>query len=316
VNCELITLVRDIGGVFAMPKIGIMHSGTKGTHDPQIQAFKKGLEWAAPSANATIVDPLYADDNFAKLDTIADSLVTTDKVDVLLAAGGSASSKAAKKATAASGTPVVFTSVANPARPAANMTGICARTSELDLARLELLHELLPGETKFGAVINPSRFNCSTHKDEINNEAAILGLQAPDYKEIDPGAANIDTLIDHAFQYWASDNYKGALVTADPLFNNHRGKVIRAAEAHKIAAIYQWREFAEEGGLMSYGPNLVAAYTLAGIYVGRILGGTGPKDLPVLQLNKFELVINLKTAKALGRDVPPPLLVQADRILV
>jgi putative tryptophan/tyrosine transport system substrate-binding protein len=301
-----------------MPTIGIMHSGSQGTHSPQIQAFKKGLEWAAPSPNVTIVGPLYADDNLATLDTIARSLVTTDKVDVLVAAGGSASSEAAKKATgAADGTPpVVFTSVAKPARPAANMTGICARTSELDLARLVLLHELLPGEKKFGALINPSRFNCGDHKDEINNEAAILGLQAPDYKEIDPRAANINTLIDQAFQYWASNNYKGALVTADPLFNNHRGEVIHAAEAHKIAAVYQWREFAEEGGLMSYGPNLVAAYTLAGICAGRILGGTALQDLPVLQLNKFELVINLETAKALGLKVPPTLLVQADRIIV
>jgi putative ABC transport system substrate-binding protein len=305
-----------------MPTIGIMHSGSKGHHDLQIKALNDGIGWgfsaAVPGASVTVVGPLYADDDPAKLDTIAASLVNADKVNVLVAAGGTASSEAARKATTATGTPVVFTSVATPARPAANMTGICARTSELDAARLNLLKELLPGQKKFGALINPSRPNFHTQRDHLNNHAAILGFQTLDYKDVDFQGGKTEALIDQAFQSWASNKYKGALVAADPLFNNHRERVIRSAGApNNIPAVYQWREFAEAGGLMSYGPNLTAAYTLAGIYVGRILRSTraAPKDLPVLSLNNFELVINLNTAKALGLDVPPTLLARADLII-
>jgi putative ABC transport system substrate-binding protein len=298
-----------------MPTIGIMHSGSKGNHNLQIKAFHDGLGWGGVSA-ATIVGPLYAEDDPTKLDTIAASLVNTDKVNVLVAAGGTASSEAAKKATVASGTPVVFTSVATPARPAANMTGICARTSESDAARLTLLHELLPGQRNFGALMNASRANHDTLKDNLNNAGALMGLPALDYKEIDSGGNSVDTLIDQAFQYWAKNNYKGALVAADPLFNNRRERIIRAAGApNNIPTIYQWREFAEDGGLMSYGPNLTVAYSLAGIYVSRILGNTAPKDLPILPLDNFELVINLNTAKALDLNVPPTLLARADLII-
>jgi putative ABC transport system substrate-binding protein len=302
-----------------MPTIGIMHSGSQGKHEAQIKAFRDGLEWggASPGAPVTIAGPLYADDDAAKLDTIAAKLVNSDKVDVLVAAGGSASCEAAKKGTATSRTPVVFTSVANPTRPAANMTGICARTSELDSIRLSLLHELLPGKQKFGALVNPSRFNCAAQKDHLSNAATLLGLQPPDYKDISNSSdGKADTDIDRAFADWHSRDCAGVLVTADPLFNNHRERVIRAAGApNNVPAIYQWREFAEGGGLMSYGPNLTVAYTLAGTYVGRLLKGTAIADLPVLPLNNFELVINLKTAKALGLDVPPAMLARADLIV-
>jgi putative tryptophan/tyrosine transport system substrate-binding protein len=297
-----------------MPTIGIMHSGSEGKHDRQLKALKDGLAWAGFSdANVTVVGPLYADDDRTKLDTIAASL--DDKVDVLVAAGGTASSQAAGKATAASATPVVFTSVSNPARPAANMTGICARTTELDAERLRLLYELLPGEKKFGALLNRSRFNCDINIDHLSNTAAVLGRPAPDYKQVDSSGDRAEALINKTFGDWASSGWKGVLVTADPLFNNHRKSVIGAAGTNAIPAIYQWREFAEDGGLMSYGPSLTGAYALAGTYVGRILAGTPVADLPVLSLNNLELVINLNTAKALGIEVPPTLLARADLII-
>ena len=301
-----------------MPTIGIMHSGSQGKHDAQIKAFNDGVELGRAALGAPVIfaGPHYADDDPAKLDEIAAKLVNSDKADVLVAAGGSMSSEAARKATATSGKPVVFTSVANPTRPAANMTGICARTSELDLVRLCLLQELLPGKKKFGALLNPSRFNCAINKDQLSNKAMILGLQALDYKDINSTDGKAEADIDRAFADWASRDCAGVLVTADPLFNNHRERVIRAAGApNNIPAIYQWREFAEDGGLMSYGPNLTVAYTLAGTYVGRILNGTAISDLPVLPLNNLELVINLKTAKALGLDVPPALLARADLVV-
>jgi putative ABC transport system substrate-binding protein len=295
-----------------------MHSGSNGNHDAQIQAFKDGLAWAGftgarPGANVTIVGPLYADDNQKHLADNAAILVNTP-VDVLVAAGGSASSQKAQAVT--STIPIVFTSVAEPARPAANMTGICARTSEFDADRLNLLHELLPGQKKFGVLVNPSRFNFTSQKGNLDQAAAKLGAQALDYKPVEPNGGNADALIGQAFQYWADNGYAGALVAADPIFNNHRNRVVATARAHSIPAIYQWREFAEVGGLMSYGPNLTVAYKLAGIYVGRILNNVAPKDQPVLSLNNFELVINLKTAKALALEVPPTLLARADHIIV
>jgi putative ABC transport system substrate-binding protein len=301
-----------------MPTIGIMHSGSQGKHDAQIKALNDGLELGRAALGAPVIfaGPHYADDDPAKLDEIAAKLVNSDKADVLVAAGGSMSSEAARKATATSGKPVVFTSVAYPVRPAANMTGICARTSELDLFRLGLLQELLPGKKKFGALLNPSRFNCAINKDQLSNKATILGLQALDYKDINCTDGKAEADIDRAFADWASRDCAGVLVTADPLFNNHRERVIRAAGApNNIPAIYQWREFAEDGGLMSYGPNLITAYILAGTYVGRILNGTAIKDLPVLPLDDLELVINLKTAKTLGLDVPPALLARADLVV-
>jgi len=301
-----------------MPTIGIMHSGSQGKHDAQIKAFNDGVELGRAALGAPVIfaGPHYADDDPAKLDEIAAKLVNSDKADVLVAAGGSMSSEAARKATATSGKPVVFTSVAYPVRPAANMTGICARTSELDLFRLGLLQELLPGKKKFGALLNPSRFNCAINKDQLSNKATILGLQALDYKDINCTDGKAEADIDRAFADWASRDCAGVLVTADPLFNNHRERVIRAAGApNNIPAIYQWREFAEDGGLMSYGPNLITAYILAGTYVGRILNGTAIADLPVLPLNNLELVINLKTAKTLGLDVPPALLARADLVV-
>jgi putative tryptophan/tyrosine transport system substrate-binding protein len=303
-----------------MKKIGIMHSGSSGKHDDHIKAFKSGLKWAGfsdagSSANVKIIGPLYADNDPAKLAGIAKSLIDKEKVDVLIAAGGSASSQAAKAATAADKKPVVFTSIAEPIRPAANMTGICARTSELDTDRLSLLHELLPRGTKFGALVRPSRFNYKTQKPILEDAAAVLGLILV-FKDVDAHTGNPDAQIAKAFHDFANDKVAGVLVTADPLFHARRDKVVAAAKAAKLAAIYQWREFVDDGGLMSYGPNLKVAYNLAGIYAGNILKSAAVKDLPVLPLQNFELVISLKAAKHLKLEIPRTLLARADGLVL
>jgi putative tryptophan/tyrosine transport system substrate-binding protein len=327
-----------------------IHSGSNNTkHDDHINALKEGLAWAGYNAgvggNVTILPTLWADNHPAKLATDAHTLINTNHVDVLVAAGGTASSQAAQNETAATlRPPVVFTSVAEPRLLPANMTGICARTSELDAERLSLLRELLPGKTNFGALFNHLRFNKDPQKANLNNTALILGLSPLNPQEVDPGGsiANSNTLIAQAFQNWANAPCQGALVTADTLFNNHRATVISAAAGtiniagviiniSPIPAIYQWREFAEDGGLMSYGPNLRVAYQVAGTYVGRILdkiaaaagGAIDITDMPVLPLNNCELVINLKTAKALdtamagmgGFKIPPTLLARADHTI-
>ena len=294
-------------------KVGIIHSGSDGANHPhgkQIKALKDGLDFAA-GANVPI-DSHFADDKPSNLTNDARNLVGNPDVVVLVAAGGSESSRRAKAETTTKA--IVFTSVSDPARPAANVTGICARTSVLDAARLNLLHELLPNETKFGALVNPSRFNITELKQNLASAAALLGLQAPDYKDVDPGN-DPKTQIDQAFQAW-NGNVKATLVTADPLFNNHRDDVIQAAKANNISAIYQWREFADQGGLMSYGPNLTVAYKLAGYYAGRIFSGAvAVVDLPVLPLSSVEFVINLKTAKELGLTIPPLLLARVNDVI-
>src|SRR5262249_12600475 len=159
----------------------------------------------------------------------------------------------------------------------ANMTGICARTSELDTDRFNLLHELLPRETKFGALVRPSRFNYKTQKALLEDAAGMLGLTL-EFKDVDSHAGHPDAEIARAFQAWPG---KGAavLVTADPLFHARRDKVVAAAKAAKLPAVYQWREFVDEGGLMSYGPDLEVAYNLAGIYSGSVLKGMALREL-------------------------------------
>jgi putative tryptophan/tyrosine transport system substrate-binding protein len=303
-----------------MKKIGIIHSGSNsGKHDDHIRAFKSGLKWAGFSnaknrANVKIIGPVYADNDHAKLAAIAKTLISGERVDLLIAAGGSASSQAAKAATATDKKPVIFTSIAEPIRPAANMTGICARTSELDAYRLSLLHELLPRETRFGALVRPSRFNYKAQKAILEDAAGILGL-ALEFKDVDSHAGNHDAEIAKAFQAWAG-KVAAVLVTADPLFHARRDKVVTAAKAAKLPAIYQWREFVDEGGLMSYGPNLEVAYNLAGIYSGSVLKNVPVKDLPVLPLQNFELIINLKAAKHLKLDIPRTLLARADDLVL
>jgi putative tryptophan/tyrosine transport system substrate-binding protein len=302
-----------------MKNIGFMHSGTRGNHDDHVKAFKAGLAFAGydesgGNPNVKIPDG-YADDQPANLGTIAGDFVKQN-VDLLVAAGGSASALAAQAATNTKS--IVFTSVSFSTRPAANMTGICVRTTELDQVRLNLLHELLPGETRFGVLYNSKRPDSDDQIGNLKFTASMLNLQL-DLLPINPTGLNkkqIEDLIDAAF---STPLYKGALVTADPLFNNHRGKVITAAQNNNIPTIYQWREFANDGGLISYGPNLTVAYTLAGIYAGRVLSSTSAtpaKDLPILSLSNFELVINLKAAQALSKfTLPLTLLARADDII-
>jgi putative tryptophan/tyrosine transport system substrate-binding protein len=301
-----------------MPTIGIMHSGSKGKADKQITAFTTCLKWAGyDTTNITFApaNPLYADDDPRNLDQFAKDLVDATKynVDVIVAAGGPHSAIAAMKSTAGTNNKwVVFTSFSDPVSPAANMTGICALTSALDPDRLNLLHELMPKEQTIGVLVNSQRDNYATQKGWLDLAANNLGLnlQRADVNPGDGGPPDPKT-ISTAFTGWAAAKIP-VLVTADPFFNNHRDKV------QKIPAIYQWREFADEGGLMSYGTNLTQAYALAGSRVGGILDYLRKNQTPVLpnvtQL-KPELIINLKTASDLGITIPDTLLAKANELI-
>jgi putative ABC transport system substrate-binding protein len=297
-----------------MPTIGIIHSGSGvvPVQQTEIDTFILSLKNAGYTngqGGFSIRPPIpaYANDNLQQLRAHADNFVRQG-VDVLVAAGGSISAQVAKDATAARGTPVVFTSVADPVSPAPNMTGICARTVELDPTRLILLHELMPAETTIGALIS-SRPQPNTQRQLLDNAANVLGLSL-DYKNI----ANSGD-IPQAFRAWHQAGIKAAVVTANPFFNNHGPDVINHANNNNIAAIYQWHQFVDAGGLMSYGTKLLDAYNLAGIYVGLILDGQQPQALPVVLLTKFEISMNLTTAKKLDIAVPKTLHARADNLV-
>jgi putative tryptophan/tyrosine transport system substrate-binding protein len=302
--------------------VGVIHSGTSGRpqHGDHIRAFKSGF---ALFSNGTPRNPRWANDKHGKLDSDAADLVAAG-VTVLVAAGGSRSAIAAKKATVTR--PIIVTSVSDPIHAAVNVAGVCARTTQYDPQRLKLLLQLLPGRTKIGALYNPLRHDVESQQATLDSMALLLGIkpqhpgQSPlDWQPVNPNGNTQDTEIDDAFTHWTSNNYDAVIVTADPLFNNHIDTILYSSPnvLRKIPAIYQWHEFADAGGLISYGPSLTLAYKLAGTFAGQIDSGVNTIDqLPLLPLDSSELVINLKTAKDLQISVPLMLLAQATDVIV
>ena len=321
------TFLILIGGVFSWslaasaqspggPIIGFLNSGSAGSRGEQFAAFDRGLKEAGyvDGQNVT-VEYRWADDDYTRLPSLAAELVRRP-VAVLVAGGGPVSALAAKAATKT--IPIVFTTVADPVesglvaslnRPGGNVTGTAGLTSELDAKRLELLHQLIPKTGVFGILVNPNRPGYEAELKELQAKAGDMKLNLVVEK------AGAEGEIDTAFEALARQKIDALLVAADPLFNNRRARVIGLATRYAMPAIYQWREFAAAGGLMSYGPSIVDAYHRTGVYVGRILKGAKPADLPVVRPTRFELVINLKTAKALGIDVPYPLLAITNEVI-
>jgi ABC-type uncharacterized transport system substrate-binding protein len=238
-------------------------------------------------------------------------------VSVIVATGGLPSSLAAKQATET--IPVVFTLGSDPVkfglvsslnRPNGNVTGISLFAYLLDAKRVELMHELVPGASVVALLVNPnSPAQAEAQFAEVEAAVRKFGQQLVILK------AGTDSEIDRAFAVIDERKADALLVSADPLFLTRRDQLISLVTRHAIPSIYEWRQFAEAGGLMSYGIDLVDAYRQAGVYVGKILGGAKPGELPVLQPSKFEFVINLKAAKALGLSVPNTMLVAADAVI-
>ena len=311
-----------------MRTIGILHSGTKNNNDQkaQIDAFIKslgslGYNTTGANANLTIVGPLFEDDDPGTLDTNADALATTANLDVLVAAGGTRSFVAAQNARMKAGKPnltIVFTSVSTPPAADAYLTGVGALTSELDGERLALLHELIgkPANSSLGILRNPTRPNAAKEVGDLIKAAATLKMTPVVLVNVDY-SKQIKKEINDAFQNTFKGNVSAVLVAADPLFNDHRKDVVAAANATPIPAVYQWREFADDGGLMSFGTKLTQSYKMAAGYVAVILKGKdnnkNPEILPVLSPH-VELVINTKPAKNLV-DIPPLLFARADDVI-
>jgi putative tryptophan/tyrosine transport system substrate-binding protein len=297
--------------------VGFLTSGSASSlHKLWVAAFHRGLgESGYVDGQNVTIEFRAADDQYDRLDAFAAEFVR-NRVAVIVAAGGPVSALAAKRAT--NTIPIVFTTIADPvksglvdglSRPGGNATGTAGLTSELDAKRLELLYQTKPTARVFGALVNPDRPGVEANSKELHAAAQTIGV-----KLIIENAGPKHAL-DPAFERLAKQRIDALVVTADPFFNFRRAQVIALAARHAMPAIYQWREFVADGGLMSYGPSLADAYRQAGVYAGRILKGEKPADLPVMQPTKFELVINQKTARTLGVEIPALVLARTTEVI-
>lgn len=299
----------------SIPVVGLLASSSSSEPSGPIEAIQLALKQAGFEVNQAIrMEHRFADNQYERLPALVAELVNIP-VTLIITTGGPAPALAAKAAT--STIPIVFAPTSDPValglvkslnRPGGNVTGIAALTTELDPKRLELLHELVPSGP-IGVLTNPKRPDNQIQVDRIKAAAQSAG------RELVQGYAGAETAIDAAFAAFKARSISGLLVGADPYFSSQRKQIVALAAHYGFPAIYQWREFAEVGGLASYGPSLVEGFRQAGFYAARILKGDRPIDLPVLQPNRFEFVINLKAAKAISLTVPLPLLGRADELI-
>jgi ABC-type uncharacterized transport system substrate-binding protein len=299
-----------------LPVIGFLNSASPDPWKDYVAGFRAGLKEAGfvDGQNVTI-EFRWAEGHYDRLPGMAADLAGRN-VAVLVATGGSPSVLAAKAATSI--IPIVFTSGIDPVRegfvtslshPEGNVTGVNLFATILDGKRLGLLRALIPGVQLIAVLFNPTRPDHTTHMKEVQEAARGVGQQ------IHILLASNESAINAAFATAVELHAGAMLVGGDPFFNSQRDKIIALAARHTIPTIYEEREHAVAGGLMSYGTNISDGYRQAGVYAGRILKGEKPGDLPVMQLTKFEFVINLKTAKALGIKVPPNLSAEANEII-
>jgi len=287
-------------------KVGFLYSGSNNSMGPLLTQFSRLLPPNIP------VIPKHADDDYSRLRPDAGDLIRQG-VDVLVAAGGPVSAFAARDETAQQQPPkppVVFTSVTDPVGTGlvgGNLTGVAGLTTEMDLTRLRLLQELKPSIKKIGVLANGSRPFVDSQIDKLKR-AADPNLDLPVEKASAPNVPEIGAAIKRLVN---THQVEALLVTADPFFNSRRNAVIHEVAQVQRPAIYQWREFVDEGGLMSFGPNLVEEYSAAANYVVRILNGEPVANIPLYQPTTFELFINASTANALNLNIPSSLRTRA-----
>lgn len=296
--------------------IGSLSIGSSAPSRPYMAAFRQGLSEAGYVEGQNVkIEYRWADGQEDRLPALAADLVGR-KVDVIAATGGTPAARAAKNATAT--IPIVFAGggdpvgqglVASLARPGANVTGVTMLSVELMSKRFELLSELVPQAKVIALLVNPTNTNSERIVRETENAARPSGVQLLVLRAIS------ESEIDAAFTFLVQQHAGALIVAPSTIFNDRREQIVALAARHVVPAIYGNHEFIIAGGLVSYGPSRTAVYRQVGVYAGRILKGAKPADLPVAQPTTFELVLNLKTAKALGIEIPPTFSERADEVI-
>jgi ABC-type uncharacterized transport system substrate-binding protein len=299
----------------AVPLIGYLDGGSRETSAHIVAAFRRGLsETGYVEGRDVVIEYRWAEGKYDRLPALASELASRQVA--VIVAMGTPSAFAAKAAT--STIPIVFSGgldpvqsglVASLSRPDGNVTGVTSLNAEIVAKRLGLLHELLPAATRFALLVNPNNSLAEATIKEAQGSAAVIGRQM----EILTASTNRE--IDAAFTNLVQKHVEALLIGPDLFFTNRRVQLATLTVRHAIPAIYAFREFADAGGLMSYGTSNTDRDRQVGVYAGRVLRGEKPAELPVLQAAKFELVINLQTARTIGVEVPPSLLAQADEVI-
>ena len=300
-----------------LPVVGFLHPASADTSADRLRGFRQGLkETGFVEGENVAIEYRWADNQLDRLPALATELVRR-QVAVIAAPAGTPPALAAKAASTT--IPIVFLVAEDPVRlglvaslagPGGNLTGINFFNAELSAKRLELLHTLVPGATRVAALVNPANATTTeTTLRDLEPAARAMGLQ------IKVLNASTSPEIDTAFATFVRERPDAVFVGLDQFFASRRVQLVHLASRHAVPATYALRDFAEAGGLMSYGTNLVDAYRQVGVYTGRIVKGAKPTDLPVVQSTKFELVINAQTARMLGLTVPDKLLVAADEVI-
>jgi putative ABC transport system substrate-binding protein len=281
-----------------------------------VGAFLEGLrESRFVEGQNVAIEYRWAEGRYDRLASLAADLVAR-RVTVLISTGGGPTVVAAKAATTS--IPVVFITGTDPVRagivaslnrPAGNLTGVYILTGGLEAKRLGLLRELVPAGATIAVMMNPNNAGADSQLQEVEGVGRAHG------HDVRVFTATNEREIDEAFEAIGRLQPGAVLVASDPYFRIRREQLVSLAARHKVPTMYQWREFAFAGGLMSYGTNLADGYHQAGVYAGRILKGASPADMPVVQSSRFELVINLRTASALGMTIPPGVLAIADEVI-
>jgi putative ABC transport system substrate-binding protein len=298
-----------------MPVVGYLGSASPGPFAPYVAAFRQGLaETGYVEGQNLVIEYRWADGRYEQLPALAADLVARN-VDVIVTSGGPPAARAAKSAT--STIPIVFSAsdpverglVTSLARPNGNLTGVNVLSADLVPKRLELLAELVPQARVFALLVNPNNANTAQVISDVQQAASAKGVRLHTLK------ASSESEIATAFDSLGQMHAGGVVVGSDPFLDSSRAQLVALAAHHAVPAIYEWRESVLAGGLISYGTSLPGMHRQVGVYTGRILKGAKPADLPVQQPTKFELVINLKTAQALGLVVPHPFLMRADEVI-